>query len=76
VSKDYLTRSMVFGELFDPETAVKAGYLDQVVDAGALMATAQGYAEGLKPLCSPSLTGNKRLLREETLATIAASLPD
>ena len=76
VAKDFLTRSMVFGELFDPETAVKAGYLDQVVDAGQLMATAQGYAEGLKPLSSPSLTGNKRLLREETLATIGASLPD
>jgi len=40
------------------------------------LATAQGYAEGLKPLSSPSMTGNKRLLREETLATIAASLPE
>jgi len=76
VAKDFLTRSMVFGELFDPDTAVKAGYLDQVVDAGALMATAQGYAAGLKPLSGPSLTGNKRLLRQETLATIADSLPD
>lgn len=75
VATDYLTRSMVFGELFDPDTAIKAGYLDQVVEADALMATAQGFAEGLKPLSSPSLTGNKRLLREETLATIKASLP-
>lgn len=76
VDKDFLTRSMVFGELFDPETAVKAGYLDQVVDADALMATAQGAAEALKPFSSSSLTGNKHLLREGTLATIAASLPD
>ena len=76
VSKDYLTRSMVYGELFDPDTAVKAGYLDQVVEADKLLATAQGVAEGLKPLSSPSLTGNKLLLREETLATIKASLPD
>ena len=76
VDQAYLTRSMVFGELFDPETAVKVGYLDQVVDAGALMATAKAMAEALKPLSGSSLTGNKRLLRETTLATIGASLPD
>mgnify|MGYP000536608552 CR=1 FL=1 len=64
-----------FGELFDPETAVKAGYLDSVVDAGDLLASAKAHAEAIKPLSGPSLTGNKRLLREETLATIAASLP-
>jgi len=76
VDKAYVTRSMVFGELLDPDTAVKAGYLDQVVDAGDLLATAKAHAEMLKPLSSPSLTGNKRLLRETPLATIAASLPD
>ncbi|MCR9080509.1 MAG: crotonase/enoyl-CoA hydratase family protein [Hyphomonadaceae bacterium] len=76
VDQAYLTRSMVFGELFDPETAVKVGYLDQVVDAGDLLSTAKATAEALKPLSGSSLTGNKRLLRETTLATIGASLPD
>ena len=76
VAPSYLTRSMVFGELFDPETAVKAGYLDRVVEADALLATAKATADALKPLSGPSLTGNKRLLRETPLATIAASLPD
>ncbi len=76
VADDYKTRSMVFGELFDPDTAVKAGYLDSVVDAGDLLASAKAHAEAIKPLSGSSLTGNKRLLREETLATIAASLPD
>lgn len=75
VDDAYKTRSMVFGELFDPETAVKAGYLDSVVDASALAATAQAHAEAIKPLSGSSLTGNKRLLRETTLANIAASLP-
>ena len=60
----------------DPEMAVKVGYLDQVVAASDLMATAMAQAEALKPFSSPSLTGNKRLLRETTLATIGASLPD
>jgi hypothetical protein len=63
------------GELFDPETARKAGYLDQVVDAGDLLSTAQAHAEAIKPLSGSSLTGNKLLLRETTLANIAASLP-
>ncbi|MEM7494481.1 MAG: crotonase/enoyl-CoA hydratase family protein [Pseudomonadota bacterium] len=75
VADDYKTRSMVFGELFDPETAVKAGYLDQVVDAEKLHATAMAHAESVKPLSGSPLTGNKRLLRQETLANIAASLP-
>ena len=75
VADAYKTRSMVFGELFDPEMAVKVGYLDQVVEASDLMATAMAQAEALKPFSSPSLTGNKRLLRETTLATIGASLP-
>lgn len=75
VADDFKTRSMVFGELFDPETAKKAGYLDQVVDASALLATAKATAEEIKPLSGSSLTGNKLLLRETTLATIKASLP-
>ncbi|MEM9053904.1 MAG: crotonase/enoyl-CoA hydratase family protein, partial [Pseudomonadota bacterium] len=70
VADDYKTRSMIFAELFDPETAVKAGYLDHVVGADQLIATATGYAEALKPLTGSSLTGNKRLLREDTIAAI------
>ncbi len=76
VADDFKTRSMVFGELFDPETAAKAGYLDRVVDADALLKTAKATAEAIKPLSGSSLTGNKLLLRETTLATIKASLPD
>ena len=76
VADDFKTRSMVFGELFDPETAAKAGYLDRVVDADALLNTAKATAEAIKPLSGSSLTGNKLLLRETTLATIKASLPD
>lgn len=76
ISDAYTTRSMVFAELFDPETATKAGYLDLAVDAEDLMPTALKYAEGLKALTGSSLTGNKRLLRETTLANIAASLSE
>ncbi|MEM9054736.1 MAG: crotonase/enoyl-CoA hydratase family protein [Pseudomonadota bacterium] len=76
LADDYKTRSMVYGELFDPDTALKAGYLDQVVEAGDLLTTAQAHAEMIKPLSGTSLTGNKLLLREATLANMKASLPD
>lgn len=76
IADDYKTRSMVFAELFDPDTATKAGYLDRVVDAGDLLAAAKQYADGLKGLTGTSLTGNKLLLRETTIANIKASLPD
>lgn len=75
LSEAYKTRSMVFGELFDPETARKAGYLDQVTPANTLMPTALALANNLKALTGSSLTGNKLLLREATLARMKASLP-
>ncbi len=76
VAPEYRTRSGIFGELFSPEEAVKAGYLDQVVDPEALLPTALGFAKMLAPLKGTALTGNKALLRENTLAAMAASLPD
>ncbi|MDJ0920299.1 MAG: crotonase/enoyl-CoA hydratase family protein [Henriciella sp.] len=76
VADDYKTRSMIFAELFDPETAREAGYLDEVVAADTLLATARQAADSLKGLTGSSLTGNKLLLREATIATIKASLPD
>ena len=70
------TQSAIFGHLFDPDGAVKAGYLDMVVEADALMPTALGFAEQLKQISGSSLTGNKRLLREDTLAAMLASVPE
>jgi len=75
VASNYLTRSAIFGELFSPEEAIKAGYLDQVVPADALQGAALAVAEQLKGISGSSLTGNKRLLREDTLAAMLASVP-
>ena len=41
---NYLTRSVINAELFDPQTAVLAGFLDQVVESDTLMATANRIA--------------------------------
>lgn len=76
IADDFKTRSMVFGELFDPETAKSAGYLDEVVDASELLQRAKAHAEAIKPFSGSSLTGNKLLLRQTTLGNMKASLPD
>lgn len=75
VTPSYYTRSAIFGELFGPEEAVQAGYLDQVVPGEKLLETALAIAEQLKGISGSSLTGNKRLLREDTLAAMLAAVP-
>lgn len=40
----WFNRSVICGELFDPATAQTAGFLDQVVDAAALMPAARAIA--------------------------------
>lgn len=70
-----LTRSGVFGQLFDPESAIGAGYLDEITDAEKVLETAIGYASALAPLSGTSLTGNKRLFRKKTLEGMRACVP-
>ncbi len=76
LSSAYLQHSAIFGQLFDPASAVKAGYLDMAVEPEAVMATAMNYARGLTQISGPSLTGNKRLIRKDTLERMTASLKD
>lgn len=70
-----LTQSGVFGQLFDPDGAIGAGYLDEVTDADKVLATATGYASALAPLSGTSLTGNKHLFRKQALEAMRASVP-
>ena len=75
VPQQMLTQSGIQGHLYDPESAVTAGFLDMVVDEGQALASAMEHAAALVPLSGTAYAGNKRLLRETTLTTIAASLP-
>lgn len=74
LSPAYLQQSAIFGQLYDPAAAVKAGYLDMAVAPDAVLETAMGYARMLTQISGTSLTGNKRLLRKDTLERMAASL--
>ena len=74
ISPRYLTQAIVNATLFDPDEAVLAGYLDQVVTRERLLADAIAIAAGLKALTSAAYARNKVLLREATINAIAMSL--
>ncbi len=56
LTKPAFQRSVINAEMFNPHTAIAAGFLDQVVPADQLMQTAQAHAQVLKKL---NLTAHK-----------------
>ena len=62
---NYLTRSVINAELYDPKTAVLAGFLDTIVEPEQLMATAIAAANQLLTLNMTAHHGTK--LRERKL---------
>jgi len=74
VRPDRLTEAAVIARLFGPQEAKEVGFVDEVVEADALMETAMGVARQLAQLPPSAYAGNKRLLRRDTLAAIEASL--
>lgn len=70
----FLTEAIVQAKMYDPEGAVKVGYLDQVVEADKVLDTATGIAAQLGDLPNGAYAANKLLIRAQTIATIEASL--
>lgn len=66
----YMTRSLIQSEMYGVDDAIKAGYLDMVVEKNALMSTALGLAKKLAQLPSKAYSKNKRLVRHHTLTRI------
>lgn len=69
----YQTRAVVQAELYDPEGAVAAGYLDQTVPLDSVIGAAQALAGKLAQL-PDAYGGNKIQLRKDTLKAIEESL--
>lgn len=67
VPMNYLTRSVINAELFNPETAVLAGFLDTVVEHEHLMETATAAAKQMLTLNMTAHHGTKLKEREEIL---------
>lgn len=75
LSKRHLHRATVLAEVYDPEAAVDAGFLDRVVTPEALADTALSEAQRLAAqLNRGALVGTRRLLREEVLQKIEKTL--
>lgn len=73
IAPTYKTRAVVQAELYDPDTAIEAGYLDQTVPLDDVISSAQVLAGKLAQLPG-AYGGNKIQLRKETLKAIEASL--
>jgi len=70
----YFNRSVINAEMFDPETAVKAGILDVVVSPEKLMETAMAAAEQCKQLNMKAHHGTKLKVREAYIAAMDAAI--
>jgi enoyl-CoA hydratase len=71
---NYLTRSVINAELFDPQTAVLAGFLDTVVEADKLLASAKQAAKQMLNLNKRAHHGTKLGERKAILAALDAAI--
>ncbi len=74
IPADHLTEAAVQGTLYDPEGAVRIGFLDAAVQPDDLIEQAMAVARQLAELPTPAYAGNKRAVRSTTLEAIRASL--
>jgi enoyl-CoA hydratase len=65
---------MVNAEIFDPEGAAAAGYLDRVVPADEVADEASRVATDLAGLDGPALAATKARLREDVLRSLRGAI--
>jgi enoyl-CoA hydratase len=70
LSPQFITRAAVQSEVFDPDQAVTAGFLDEVVEASELDARALAIAEKLAQLPQKQYATNKLSARKKALAAM------
>lgn len=68
--KSAFHRSVINGEIFDPQGAVDAGFLDRVVPVGELMPVARATAEQLKKINMTAHRNTKLKVRKALLETL------
>lgn len=71
-----LPNATLMAKIYDPESAVAAGYLDAVVPADELLARATAEATRLSALTRPAYKATKARLRGTTIAHIRATLAE
>jgi enoyl-CoA hydratase len=74
LSKRHVTPAVIQSRLYEPDAAVDAGFLDEVADAAQLLPRCHDIAAELQKLPTATYAQMKRDVREDSLATIEASL--
>lgn len=74
LSKAAFQRSVINGELFNPEAAVSAGFLDMVVPAEQLMQTALNVAQAMKKINMTAHRNTKLKVRKGLLEALDAAV--
>ena len=74
INNAYLDRCFAGAELIDPQTAIEASFLDEVVAPDTLMARATEKAKEMQKLDGKAFAGNKKLLRGALTAKMTADL--
>jgi len=69
-----LPRATLFSHIYDPAGAARAGYLDEVVAAGEVVARAKAEAGRLSALAGPAFRGTKQRMRGRTIDHVLSSL--
>ena len=76
LSKRHLTRATELAEIYDPDTAVDAGYVDRVVAADECIATAHAEAARLAAYRAGAVATTKRNLRHAVVEHVLTTLDD
>ncbi len=74
LTKAAFERAMLLSEVFSPDAAVAAGFLDEVVPAGELLAAARAKAESLAALDRSAVTSTKRRARAAVLESLREAI--
>ena len=72
--KSAFHRSVINGEMFDPQGAVEAGFLDKVVPVGELMVVANAVAQQMKKINMTAHRNTKLKVRKALLETLDAAI--
>jgi enoyl-CoA hydratase len=74
ISRRHMTRVALLSEVYNPDQAVDAGFIDEVVNADDLDARTQAVAEQLAGLPQAQFAANKLSIRARTLQAMKDSL--
>lgn len=74
LSKRHFHRATIQAEIYSPEAAVDAGFLDDVTEAGEVVSSARTVAQRLAGLPRGAYVGTRKMAREEVLVKIEEGL--